>query len=161
VVQSTQRYSPALERVDLLDVLDECATELLARTRRKRKSLHLEVPEDLPRVHADPSLLRTVLANLLDNAARHAPRSAIRVTAREEGERVAITIADNGPGMDPQSRLRAFDPFFRAGESREGLGLGLFIVRAILEAHGSEANLESVPGEGTAITFSLPSVTPR
>lgn len=159
VVQSARRYAPALQKVDLLEVIDECVTELLARTRRRRRSLIVEVDEQVPRVSADPDLLRTVIANLLDNAARHAGRgSQIRVAARERRGRVEIAIADDGRGMDAASQLRAFDPFYQASEDREGLGLGLFIVRAIVEAHGSSVRLESAPGEGTTIAFSLAAV---
>jgi PAS domain S-box-containing protein len=158
VVQSARRYAPALQRVDLLEVIDECVTELLARTRRRRRSLTVEVDEQVPPVSADPDLLRTVISNLLDNAARHAGRSQIRVSARARQEHVEIVIADDGRGMDAASQLRAFDPFYQAGEDREGLGLGLFIVRAIVESHGSSVRLESAPGEGTTISFSLAAV---
>jgi signal transduction histidine kinase len=156
VVGSTQRYAPVLGPVDLAAVVGECATEFLARTKRRGVDLRVELVEGLPPVRADAELLRTVIANLLDNADRHGGELAqIRIAARAEGGRVVVSVSDDGHGMEPEVRAHAFEPFFKSQESREGLGLGLSIVRQILEAHGAEVGLESTPDTGTTVTFSL------
>lgn len=120
--------------------------------------VRVEVPADLPPVHADPGRLERILANLLGNALKHSgPEAPVRVCACLEGGEVRVTVADGGPGIDPADLPRVFERFYRGrGAAGDGLGLGLFIVRTLVEAHGGRIGVESRPGEGAAFSFTLP-----
>lgn len=103
--------------------------------------------------------LNALLASLLDNAAAHAGMDeqgvAVSVTVRTVGDRTAITVADNGPGISPANRARVFDDFFTTSRSRGGTGLGLSIVRAIVGGAGGKAELAG-GGTGAAFVIELP-----
>ena len=115
-------------------------------------------------VTGDEARLRQVVANLVTNALVHGgPDAEIAVSARSIDGVCAIDVADNGRGMDADGVTRAFDRFWRADPSRvrnrsgAGLGLGLSIVRAIVEAHGGRITLDSSPGAGTCVVVAIPS----
>jgi len=139
---------------------------LVERSRARFASLHpereLQVVTDgeLPELRCDPALLRRVVDNLLDNAAKHAPEAPISLTASADDDEVRIEVADRGPGMAPEVAARAFDPFYRADESRDrrsgGVGLGLSIIRSVVEAHGGKVELHTAPGRGTSVTARIP-----
>jgi two-component system sensor histidine kinase KdpD len=122
----------------------------------------VDLPPDLPFVMADGVLLEQVLVNILDNAAKYAPEgSEIRVTARQQGDRVEVSVADRGPGIPPADRDRVFDMFYRvAGGDRQraGTGLGLAICRGLVEAMGGaiRADAGGPDGTGTRIMVALP-----
>jgi signal transduction histidine kinase/Na+/proline symporter len=105
----------------------------------------------------DRSRLEQVLANLLVNAAKYAP-GAIEVEAEADALKARVVVRDHGPGIDPDDRDRIFEPFERAVSYRRasGFGLGLYIVRRIVEAHGGAVRVESEPGEGAAFVVDLP-----
>jgi signal transduction histidine kinase len=126
------------------------------------RSFSLEVPEDPTWVSADADRIQQVLANLLDNASKNAPVVApIEVSmAVADGEAV-VTVHDHGPGISDEARERIFDKFVRGrGESVTGTGLGLYISRQIITAHGGRIWAESDPGEGATFRFSLPEAAP-
>lgn len=117
----------------------------------------LALAEDLPPVQADPVRLRELLQNLWSNAVKHAPPgSTIQVGARPAAEGVAIWVRDEGPGIDAQEQERIFQRFTRASESGEGAGLGLYMARAIAQAHGGRLDVDSTPGRGSTFTLWLP-----
>ncbi|MEV6275801.1 sensor histidine kinase KdpD [Nocardia sp. NPDC051832] len=110
-------------------------------------------------VQADAGLLERVLANLVDNALRHAPRdSPVRVTADAQGERVSIAVADTGPGVDKNAEEQLFEPFQRLGDrdNTTGVGLGLSVVRGFVEAMGGTVQAEQTPGGGLTMLVDLP-----
>jgi signal transduction histidine kinase len=114
------------------------------------------LPEEL---RCDPMLLRRAIDNLLDNAAKYAPDSRIELSLVGDGDDLAIEVMDLGPGMNEEQAAHAFDPFYRADASRmsaPGVGLGLSIVRRVVEAHGGSLDLETAPGRGTSITARVP-----
>lgn len=114
----------------------------------------IELPADLPLLEFDPVLMERVLANLLDNAAKHAPAgSPIRISAGRSGDRVAVAVANQGPGFP--SGLDLTMPFARGG-LRPGTGLGLAIARAIVEAHGGKLVLDNPAEGGARVRFDLP-----
>jgi signal transduction histidine kinase len=92
-------------------------------------------------VDGDERRLRRLVENLLDNAARHA-RSAVHVRVAPDGERVALSVEDDGPGVPPELREKIFERFVRAADDERGSGLGLAICRAIARAHGGDVVLE-------------------
>ena len=104
----------------------------------------------------DPLRLDQVVTNLLQNAIRYAPGTAIEVSVEGDVRRARLAVRDHGPGIAPERRARIFERFEGGGQSQEGLGLGLYITRQIVEAHGGRIRLESEVGAGTAFLVELP-----
>jgi signal transduction histidine kinase len=115
------------------------------------------------RVRASENQTVQVLINLLTNAAKATePRgenARVNVSARQEGLRVHVTVKDNGVGIDADILTRVFDPFFTTREPGEGMGLGLSICQTIVRNHGGRIGVDSAPGQGTEVTFDLPSAS--
>ncbi|RPE39222.1 two-component system sensor histidine kinase BaeS [Streptomyces sp. Ag109_O5-1] len=114
-----------------------------------------------PVLTADPVRLRQIVGNLVSNAVRHTPHGgSVTLSARREADRVLIEVADTGAGIPPEDLPRVFDRFWRADKSRRRLtgssGLGLAIVRRLVEAHGGTVAVRSTPGEGTVFSLRLP-----
>ena len=121
--------------------------------------LRTDVPDDLPILQVDATRLSQVLDNLLSNADKYAQGAEVTVSARVEGPAVVVRVRDQGPGIPPQHQSRLFERFFRVPGAKSmirGTGLGLYICRKIVEAHGGEIMVESVAGGGTCFAFSLP-----
>lgn len=108
---------------------------------------------ELPEVLFDADKLRQVLWNLISNAL-DARGTRVAVRARRTGSGVEVRVADDGKGMAPDVLARTFEPF-RTTKAR-GTGLGLVICKSIVEAHGGSIRIESAPGEGTTVSFTLP-----
>jgi two-component system sensor histidine kinase KdpD len=138
---------PDFQPVDVAELIDR-STERFDRL--ARHPIQTEVPSDLPFVRGDHVQLEQVLANLLDNAVRHAADSRVRVSARRTDETVAVTVADDGPGLPPAVRARLTN-----GSTAAGDGLGLAIVAAVVRLHGGSLTLADGSG-GTAVTVGLP-----
>ncbi len=122
------------------------------------------VPADLC-VHADARRVGQVLRNLIDNALVHAPGSSVRIAAGPDIEgagMIRVTVDDDGPGLDPSHLPFVFERLYRADPSRGretgGRGLGLAIVRELVEAQGGQVGIESAQGEGARLWFTLPGV---
>jgi PAS domain S-box-containing protein len=120
--------------------------------------LEYVVPDDLPRVVADPSRIQQVLSNLLGNARKFAGAGgSIRLQVARSEEGVTFAVFDNGPGIPAEALPRLFDRHWRARETAHlGAGLGLAIAKGIVEAHGGRIWVESEVGEGTAFYFVIP-----
>ena len=140
-------------RLDQLvhEVCERCTALLDAG--QNRLTLELE-PEVLGEV--DPSRIDQVLVNLLGNAARHARGAAITVRLWSTARETMLEVRDSGPGIPEAVRSRLFEPFARAPGAAPGLGLGLYISREIVEAHGGRIDMMTARGEGTAFTVHLP-----
>ena len=104
----------------------------------------------------DASRLDQVLVNLLANASRYAPGAAIRVSLAAGPEDAVLSVQDAGPGIPEPVRTRVFERFVRMPGSPAGLGLGLFICRQIVDAHGGTIEVQSEPGAGTTFVVRLP-----
>jgi two-component system sensor histidine kinase KdpD len=119
-----------------------------------------DVPEDVPLVAFDPVLIEQVMINLVENVIKHAgPRCALDIRVRGEGPGIVVEVADRGPGVPAGEEERVFEKHHRTGlksGSRPGVGLGLTICRAIVQAHGGEIALENRPGGGAVVRFTLP-----
>jgi len=135
--------------------------------REKRIVWKSDIPLSLPVAEIDAEQMARALGNLLSNAVKFTPQGGhIAVSAQElppeapgEPPRVAITVADSGPGIQPNDQARIFEPFQRgAGDRRfpQGVGLGLSIARDIATAHGGEIRLESTPGKGSRFLLEFP-----
>ncbi|MGH9228382.1 MAG: ATP-binding protein [Acidimicrobiales bacterium] len=149
--------------------LEEVVPAALAGLGERASKVEVDVPESLPPVRADPTLLERVVANLVDNAVAHAPEaSPVRVEAGEVGSKVLIRVVDRGPGIPPPERERIFQPFQRLGDSPSrgvvagdrgghvsGVGLGLAVARGFTHAMGGELVVDDTPGGGTTMTIEL------
>lgn len=121
-------------------------------------TLHANVPAELT-VNADRDRLRQAIANLVDNAIKYTPRGGrVDVDASADANATSIRIADTGPGISEQDLPRIFDRLYRGDQSRatRGLGLGLSLVRAYVEAQGGTVSVESNAGSGSVFTIRLP-----
>lgn len=120
-------------------------------------TLHFQAMPQNHRIISDPQLLHRVLQNLIFNALDHSGGSRIEVSASFENHRVRISVADNGRGIDANTRSRMFDPFFRVSDASDpGLGLGLAIVKELSELMGGSCYLEPGTGSGACFVVSLP-----
>lgn len=114
------------------------------------------------KVRCDPDAAIRVLTNLLDNARKYAPAdSKVRISVELDGEMVRFRVADQGPGIPPEDRQGIFERFRRleGGNAKPGSGLGLYICRGLVEAHGGEISVGEAPGGGAEFTFTLPRAT--
>jgi signal transduction histidine kinase len=121
--------------------------------------LHLELPEKSLAASADPSRLERAIVNLIGNAIKYSPDGApVIVSLRAIGSEAVVSVVDQGPGVTPEQQRHLFERFYRAEESVEveGLGLGLYITRLIIESHGGRVWVDSEPGSGSTFSFSLP-----
>lgn len=120
------------------------------------------IPEDLPSVRVDPARIEEVLVNLLDNAVRYGnPDSGIVITGKQVGTVLEISVADHGPGIPPEKAEVIFQKYGQVQSGEGGSGLGLFISRRIVEAHGGQMWVESpAPGSdsGARFVFTLPTL---
>jgi len=115
------------------------------------------LPSDLPLVPFDPLLIEQVLMNLLDNAVKYTPPGTpLDLYASIKGDNLQIELADRGPGITSGEEKRIFEKFVRGSVSRGGIGLGLTICKAIIDAHGGRIWAENRPGGGAVFRFTLP-----
>lgn len=143
---------------DLEALIDDTLDRLRSVT--AHHELHVDVPKDLPPVWIDPVEIGQVIYNLVENATKYAPADTeILLGVRRVSGTLAVVVSDRGPGIPPQSIPQLFDPFYRVMDGRprpQGLGLGLAIVRGLVEAHGGRVWVENRPGGGAQFTFTLP-----
>lgn len=129
-----------------------------------RQRVDQELPEALPLVRADRQRIGRVVTNLVTNALKYSPTEA-RVLVRLTGDdsEVVVSVEDRGIGIDATALPRVFERFYRACgvTGPDGLGLGLYITRLLVEAHGGRITAESVKGEGSTFRFTLPVATAR
>ncbi len=124
--------------------------------------LEVDVPADLPPLEVDSGRVGQVLENIVGNALKYSPaESVVRLGARVAGARLVVSVTDEGIGLPEGERSLVLEPFHRAANTREssvpGSGLGLYIARRLVEAHGGRLSLEPGPGgTGTRVTFDLP-----
>jgi len=168
-----------LERqpVALANLVDRAIEAIRPRAEAKGVTLLIDLPEDLPFVDVDPRRISQVLRNLLDNGLAHTPPGgeiavAARVACPEpagvlslsngrgSGQWVEVSVRDTGTGIAAEDLPHVFERFYRADKSRSratgGAGLGLTIARQLVEAHGGRIWVESVKGEGSVFSFTLP-----
>jgi two-component system sensor histidine kinase KdpD len=122
-----------------------------------KREVSVSIDPDLPLLHVDPLLIEQLLVNLLENAVRYAPNSAIELSARRLTNEVELSVSDRGPGLPPEVSTRAFQKFVRgAGARGPGVGLGLAICDSIAAAHGGSLIAEPRSGGGTTFRVALP-----
>ena len=156
------RYQNGLQKLTLAHCSIEHLLERAHERFRDQASQHLisltvDPLETLPRLHADQAQLDRVLDNLLDNALRHTPENGhIRLQARRHGDRIIISVEDNGEGIAYGQQGRIFEPFVQVGRKKGGAGLGLALCKEIVQLHGGRMGVYSRPGQGTQFYMTLP-----
>jgi len=157
------RTSSAFERqpVEVSDLVERASAACAHELNDNGCELVRDLDPDLPPIDADRTALVHALRNLVSNAATHGGRGEpIHVRARNLGDAVEIEVSDGGPGIEPAEISRIFDPFYRGRRAREsqtrGLGLGLSLVKRIIEAHGGSIAAANNPGKGACFMVRLP-----
>lgn len=139
--------APSPEPVEIRRGIADAFTMLGAKTRAKSVTVSIELPENLPRAHAVGAELNQVWLNLIDNALDAVETGGtVGVSARGDRDFVLVQIVDDGPGIPPDIQRRIFDPFFTTKGVGKGTGLGLDIVRRLLQRQDGDIGVESVPG---------------
>ena len=153
-------WRPAPTDVDIRAVVQETFAGVRATAERKRIALQSELAPDALVVHADPTAVRQVLANLVDNALRHTTAGHVAIAAVRHQDGIRLSVRDTGAGIPAEHLPRIFERFYRvdAARSRQegGTGLGLAIVKHMVEAHGGRVTAESTAGLGTSVSAWFP-----
>jgi len=149
------------EAVSVLDVCYNVLQVLAPQAKRRNVEVTMNLPVDLPPVLADRAALTRILRHLLDNAIKFGPRgNTVEIAAESQRAFVRLAVRDYGPGISVEQLPHIFQVFYQADGSSTrrggGLGLGLALVRSLVEAHGSQIHVESTEGEGSVFYFELP-----
>jgi two-component system sensor histidine kinase BaeS len=150
-----------VQSVSPAGLLERIAIAYAPRAQDRGVSIQVEAPPDLPEMRVDPDRIAQVLSNLVSNALRYTPQGGrIRLIAERNGADVRLRVADTGPGIAAEDLPHIFQRFYRADPSRYPVesqtGLGLAIAKSLVEAHGGTIGAESVQGEGSTFTITLP-----
>lgn len=149
---------PQVVRAD--ELVSDAVADLSAIAASKAQLLLAELPDEAPIFRGDPQRLGQVLRNLMINAIKHTPEGTrIRVMLEQEGDRLSVAVSDDGPGIPLEHQPLLFERFRRFGTQESdaaGLGLGLYIAKAIVEAHGGTIHVDSHLGRGSTFAFTLP-----
>jgi two-component system sensor histidine kinase KdpD len=147
---------------DLGALVDDVVARLRSITAHHR--VHVTVPDDLPPLLLDYVEIDEVIYNLVENAAKYAPpETQIDIEVRRDDGVVQVTVADRGPGMPSTALVHLFEPFYRVVDNKphpKGLGLGLAVVKGLVEAHGGRVWAENRAGGGARFVFVLPTTDP-
>jgi signal transduction histidine kinase len=142
--------------------LDKLAARLIQKlqTQAKNHTIRIEFPSNYPVILGDEDRLTQVLTNLISNSIKYSPAGGeILVSGQVRPEQVIVCVSDQGPGISPGDIPHVFDRFFRASEASrttKGAGLGLYLARAVVEAHGGRIWVDPKPMQGARICFSIP-----
>lgn len=153
-----QTIRPVPEAFDVCAQLCECAVQFEDSWEKKQLEFEADL-EDSAAVYADPGLLEVVWTNLLSNAVKFTPEGGtVTLTQRTEADRVQVSVTDTGCGMTPETVKHIFDKFYQgdSSHSTQGNGLGLALVKRILELSEGSISVESTVGKGSTFTVSLP-----
>jgi signal transduction histidine kinase len=143
-------------RTELRTLLEQVIERAI--TTRDRDRVVLEAPQPIT-VSADDLRIERVVANLLQNALKYTPNRSAIVVRLDGGATVArVSVTDGGPGIDPEERESIFEAFYRGASAspRDGSGLGLYVSKRIVEAHGGRIGVDGAPDRGSCFYFELP-----
>ncbi len=150
-------------KINLSDVALDALVARIAerfRTQTNRHKMVVDFPQEFPVILADENRISQVLSNLLSNAIKYSTEGGeIRISGSIRPQQVIICVSDQGPGIAAEDIPHVFDRFYRsqnASRTTKGAGLGLYLSRAVVEAHGGRIWVDPIPGKGARICFSLP-----
>jgi len=153
-------WQPRAGLVDIAGVTRDVFADIRHRADRKQIRLIAEIPADAATVFGDPTAVRQVLGNLIENAVRYTSSGSVTVRSRLGGDGTWIDVLDTGIGIAPEHLPRIFERFYRVDPARSreqgGTGLGLAIVRHLMDAHDGRVEAASMPGNGTTISVWFP-----
>ena len=143
-------------RVEIFEMLKTVLALTRGRARSRELEIELSCPPDIGVIAADERRLKQALFNLISNAIKFTPPGgAIRIEAERRESELLLTVADSGIGIPPSDQARMFEKFER-GTPRSGAGLGLSLVKSLIDLHGGAVTIDSAAGQGTTITCRLP-----
>jgi len=157
----TGGFAIVLRPIELRPIINEVANSMDVKLKRKRMHLNVQLPDELPLIYADTDAVTQVITNLVDNAFKYsAEDTEVTIEAQAEGSKVVISVADQGYGIPREDQEKIFRRFHRLVDEhdprfREGVGLGLSLVKDFVTRHGGEVWVKSAPGEGSTFYFSL------
>jgi signal transduction histidine kinase len=160
-LSSLSRSEFAIEprSVDISALVRDITAQMSLKARKFNIAITADIPS-LPEIIADPVRLKQVVVNILDNSIKYSPNGEVSVVLRQEEHAVCLEIADTGCGIPSEVLDRIFEPFFRVDRARSrklgGNGLGLSIVKEIVDKHGGKIEIESAEGKGTKVRIKLP-----
>jgi PAS domain S-box-containing protein len=150
-------FSVKRSDLQIADLIQRVATRF--RTQTSKHTISVNLPTALPVILADETRLNQVLSNLVSNSIKYAPGGDICISAEVKGQYIVVCVSDDGPGIDPNDLPFVFTRFYRSPEAikqTKGAGLGLYLAKAIVEAHGGSIWVDSEHGKGARICFSIP-----
>lgn len=151
------------ETISLEPLIADVIADFEPQLTKNQTTLTNLVPKNLPPIQADPHQLRRVFENLLANAIKHNPPGMhLSLNVAQQDQALYCTVQDNGAGMNPEVTTHLFDLYFRGAPKQRstGLGLGLYLCRQIITAHGGEIGVDSTPNQGSTFWFTLPLTVP-
>ncbi|MBQ6059670.1 MAG: HAMP domain-containing histidine kinase [Clostridia bacterium] len=149
------------EVIDLEELCRDTLESFQVLADKKQIALHLHCPDELPVVLSDHEKLSTILSNLISNAVKHSfEEHSVDLTLSREGRSTCVTISDSGEGIHPDDLPHVWERFYKSPHSKisrdEGSGIGMHIVKTLFDLLEYPYDLDSVPGEGTTVTFTIP-----
>jgi len=146
-----------LEQCHIPELLEAARQRFEVNAAEQEVQLKLELQQPLPTLMLDRQQIERVMDNLLSNALRHTPKGGeVRLLARHHGERMILSVEDNGEGIPYSQQARIFEPFVQIGRRRGGAGLGLALCKEIAQLHGGRIGVHSRIGHGTIFYVALP-----
>lgn len=143
--------------IQIADLIERVAARF--RTQTEKHTINVHLPANLPVILADDERINQVFSNLISNAIKYSPGGEISIIAKVKNDNIIFCISDEGPGIDPNDLPFVFDRFYRSPNAirqTKGAGLGMYLAKAIVEAHGGRIWIDLEHGKGARVCFCLP-----
>ncbi len=147
------------EPVDIVDLIDETVFDFVGESYKKHIEILFLKPDEKPLLVIDKEKIRVVLQNLIENAIKYSVAGdKVFISVEKKDDAIRISVKDSGIGIPDTEKDKIFQKFFRGSLTRDipGTGLGLYTVKSIIEHHGGDISCESIEGNGTTFTITLP-----